>query len=143
MILSYKNIIRKGIYFNGLVDFYRSLNLNSIFIRSMGLSYNYFKYFYIKFNYQLPKKINKLKYVNVYLFKKLNIEFLKIIPIYFSFTKMLEYTFMRFYSIRHFKGICFLLNKPANGQRTWSNSNTNKIIGRLKSLLDKKDFWVI
>lgn len=85
------------------------------------------KYFFLKKNEDttfLEFPLEQRKIINMYLSQVMNINN--------NIFELLKYNLIRLYLIKSYKGRCFVLGKPARGQRTWSNasnaSKCNKII---------------
>jgi ribosomal protein S13 len=106
----------KGIYLNSQLYKYE---LNSELIKIKTLNN-----FYIKLlKYRLESKIVTLNKKNKLLINILISKYSSI-----NYTLDLNYTLviLRLYLIKTYKGKCFWLSKPTNGQRSWSNANTIK-----------------
>lgn len=52
----------------------------------------------------------------------LNTELTLLTPVDHNIQLFKRYLLLRYYFIKSYKGRCYLLGKPANGQRTWSNA---------------------
>lgn len=56
--------------------------------------------------------------------KIINMYLSQIISINNNIFELIRYTMIRLFLIKTFRGRCYVLGKPAHGQRTWSNAST-------------------
>lgn len=107
-------------------------NLQNFNFKNFNLFFKRFEFFFFKFN-------TYLTFLNINLnFKKIiNMYFSRYININYSYKNLIKYNLIRLYLIKSFKGKCAFLGKPSRGQRTWSNAKNSKKNNFLKPFIIK------
>lgn len=120
MLVSYNNLILKGFFINNNIIYYKNINFYSIIKNYFMFNINFFLTLMLNINIQSNVNIiNKLRSYSIkFIFKKLNIIFIKLKPIYYDFLNLYNINLIKYLFIKSYKGLCFFKNKPSNGQRT-------------------------
>lgn len=120
MLISYNNLILKGFFLKKIIIFYKNTNINFLIKNFFMINLNLLLNLFININIQSNLSIiNKLKNNSIkFILKKINITLIKIKPIFYDFLNLYNLNLIKFLFIKNYKGLCFFINKPSNGQRT-------------------------